>query len=204
MLKMRQIACADLVILNKVDLAGAEQTHQVRQWIDGMMSRVRIMEANYCNVPMEILLAVGRFDLTRALMPPSDLPSPDGDGFSSAPDGFDGTISLAGDTHAGHIFGTWTYESDRPFSLEALREMVRKELPGTIYRCKGIVYTAEEPERRVVLQCVGRRTNVELAGEWNDITPCTKIVAIGERDRFDPDDLQRRFEACRIEPDVNA
>ncbi len=32
------------------------------------------------------------------------------------------------------MFDTWSYESDRPFSLEALRHMVQRELPASVYR----------------------------------------------------------------------
>jgi G3E family GTPase len=64
-LKLRQIAFADMMILNKVDLAGPEQVQKVRSWIDGRFSRLRIVETSYCNVPPEILLSVGRFDLAR-------------------------------------------------------------------------------------------------------------------------------------------
>ena len=53
------------MILNKVDLAGPEQVQKVRSWIDGHFSRLRIVETSYCNVPLEILLSVGRFDPAR-------------------------------------------------------------------------------------------------------------------------------------------
>ena len=55
-------------------------------------------------------------------------------------------------------------------SLEAVREMAKK-LPGSIYRCKGVVYSVEAPERRAVLQVVGRRSDVSLYDEWGDSHP---------------------------------
>ena len=58
------------------------------------------------------------------------------------------------------MFQTWSYESERPFSLELLRQMVRRELPASIYRCKGIVYAADFPSKRYALQIVGRRTEI--------------------------------------------
>lgn len=187
MLKMRQIACADLVILNKVDIAGAEQIQQVRQMINGMMNRVRIVEAVHCDVPLEILLAVGRFDPAQ-----TELLSEEA-----------GKGEYHHATDAGHLFSRWSYESEQPFSLESLREMIRRELPGSIYRCKGIVYTVEEPGRRAVLQCVGRRTDVLLSDEWEESTPRTQIVAIGELDSFDPEDLKEKFDSCLAELPVN-
>ena len=75
----------------------------------------------------------------------------------------DGTTALIG---CGIDFAT-----DQPLSLEALADLVKKKLPDSIYRCKGIVYTAEYPARRVILQAVGRRTDVSLEDEWGDRGP---------------------------------
>ena len=61
-LKLRQVGFADMVILNKVSLAGPEQVNRVRAWLDDRFNRLRIVETDYCGVPYEILLGVGRFD----------------------------------------------------------------------------------------------------------------------------------------------
>ena len=65
-LKLRQVGFADMLILNKVDLAGPEQVEKVRAWLDEHFNRLRIVETNYCEVPYQILLGVGRFDPARA------------------------------------------------------------------------------------------------------------------------------------------
>ena len=83
-----------------------------------------------------------------------------------------------------------------PLSLEALNQMIKRKLPGTIYRCKGIVYAAEAPERRAILQVVGRRADVTLEEEWGDRIPRTRIVAIGAPGGFDDQELQPHFEGC--------
>ena len=66
--------------------------------------------------------------------------------------------------------------------------MVKKKLPGNIYRCKGVVYTTEHPDRRVILQAVGRRSDISLEDEW------------GEQAPRDANELTRRFDACVVEP----
>ena len=92
------------------------------------------------------------------------------------------------------MFQTWSYESDRPFALERLRHMVRKELPASVYRCKGIVFVADTPERRVSLQIVGRRTEISELDDWGERTPLTRIVAIGTL--IDDRELSAKFDAC--------
>ena len=78
--------------------------------------------------------------------------------------------------------------------------MVKRKLPGNIYRCKGIVYTAEHPQRRVILQSVGRRSDISLETEWGDREPQTQIVAIGAPDSINNDELTSLFESCVANP----
>jgi G3E family GTPase len=184
-LKLHQVGFADMVILNKVDLAGPRQVETVRAWLDDHFNRLRIVETNYCEVPYQILLGVGRFDPAHA--PGSGL-------------GNHGCIEQAcHDVSRGHdhskVFSTWSYETDQPLALDALRETMRG-LPGAIYRAKGVVYTTDAPHRRAVLQVVGRRVDISLDEEWGDRVPWTQIVAIGAAGGIDPDQLEANVAAC--------
>jgi len=181
MLKLRQIGFADLVVLNKVDLVGPEHIEVIKEWIDHHIHRIRIIETTRCDAPLEILLAVGRFDPAHAVSEHAE-----DDGHSHEHHHAHGA--------AGEMFDTWSYESGQPFSIEALREMVRRELPASIYRCKGIVYAKEAPEKRFALQAVGRRVEIMDLGEWGERTPQSRLVAIGSS--FDSRELDRKFNAC--------
>ena len=185
MLKLRQIGFADMVVLNKTDLVSRDHVEVAREWIDHHLQRIRIIEATRCDVPLEVLLAVGRFDPARAVSQ-----------FENG--GGEDQKHRHGDGNAGDLFETWSYESVRPFSLEALREMVRRELPASVYRCKGIVFTADSPAKRLALQAVGRRTEITELDDWGDRMPRTQIVAIGAS--IDAEELSRKFDACVREP----
>jgi len=186
-LKLRQIAFADMMILNKVDLAGPEQVAKVRAWIDDHFNRLRIVETSYCDVPLEIVLSVGRFDSTRA------------DFDRLGPEDAECADAECRDEHHGHdhsaAFATWSYETDRPLSLEALRQAARR-LPENIYRAKGIVYTADAPGRRAVLQVVGKRVDITLEDEWSERPPRTQIVLIGARGSIDTGLMEGIFTDC--------
>ncbi len=185
-LKLRQIGFADMLVLNKVGLAGPAHVEKVRAWLDDHFNRLRIVETDYCDVPYEILLGVGRFDPARVEF--------DADGVEPACTG-----STCHDEHHAHdhskVFGTWSYETDQPLALEALREALRK-LPGTVYRAKGVVFTTDAPRRRAVLQVVGRRVDVSLQEEWGQRAPRTQIVAIGAAGGIDASLLERTFASC--------
>jgi len=183
-LKIRQIAFADLVILNKVDLVTSTHLEVVHEWIDHHLNRVRIIETRDCDVPLEILLSVGRFDPARTIFHPTT-------SVSKSPLHDDG----GGDFQALHRkFQTWHFESVLPMSREALQRMVQRQLPASIYRCKGILHLADDPGHRYSLQTVGRRSEITRLGSWNGKGEKTSIVAIGNA--FDADQLTSFFEAC--------
>lgn len=187
-LKMRQIGFADMVILNKVDLVGPEHIEVVKEWIGHYLDRIRIVEATRCDVPLEILLAVGRFDPVHTVsqVEKSNSANHDHDHDHDAHHGHGGTAS--------QMFETWSFETDQPLSLEALRDMVRRELPASIYRCKGIVHVADAPDKRHSLQAVGRRTELSDLGDWGERKPSTRIVAIGSS--IDAEGLTSKFNQC--------
>ncbi len=66
----------------------------------------------------------------------------------------------------------------------------------SIYRCKGLIYAAAEPERQIVLQGVGRRVDFSTSGMWDKRVPRTQIVLIGAAVGIDADLMEQRFTAC--------
>ena len=124
-LKLRQVAFADMLILNKVDLVTPEEIEQIKAWLDDRFYRYRLVQATRGEVPLEILLSVGRFDAARLDAPP---PSAE---FGHPPDCDD---ALCRHHHHGHrtdhsqVFRTWSYETEAPLSMKALGS--RKPAPG--------------------------------------------------------------------------
>ena len=192
-LKLRQIGFADMLILNKVGLAGPEQVAKVKAWLDDHFNRLRIVETDYCQAPYEILLGVGRFDPARADANLNALEHACDDPNCHDPEHDHGHDNHVHD-HA-KVFSTWSYETDRPIALEALREKMRK-LPASVYRAKGFVYLADAPKMRAILQVVGRRVDVSLEAEWGERERRTRIVAIGAADRLDASLLERTLDSC--------
>ena len=190
-LKLRQVAFADLLILNKVDLVTPQEIARIKAWLDDRFHRYRLVEARDGNVPPEILLSVGRFDPAQLDEPP-------------APQQLE--ILDCDDSDCGHhfhsdrndhsqVFKTWSYETKKPLALEALREAARR-LPASVYRCKGVVHTAEEPGRRTILQVVGKRVDIAVQDKWNGREPRTRIIAIGAHDGVDGPSLRKVFDRC--------
>ena len=71
-------------------------------------------------------------------------------------------------------------------------------VPSSVYRCKGIVFAAESPGKRLALQIVGRRTEITELDDWGVREPRSQIVAIGTP--IDAPELSRKFDACLQKP----
>ncbi len=186
-LKLFQMACADMIILNKVDLVGRDHLAKIKDWLDDRFDRYRLIEATHGDVPLGVLLSVGRLDPARLEAGPTPLA--------------EGDCTDPNCRHHHHDrdhlqgFSTWSYETDRPLSLEALREAA-SELPAGIYRAKGVIRTADAPEYRAVLQVVGRRVDISLEDPWGCRPPRTQIVVIGAAGTIDRKTLRDRFDQC--------
>ena len=111
-LKLQQIAFADMVVLNKVGLAGPSTVAAVRQWIDQYFNNIRVFETDFAHV---LRRSCCRSGVSRRSGP--------------------GVNCLMGCSKVTGI-RLWSYETSRPMSLDALHEQMCR-LPGTVYRCKG-------------------------------------------------------------------
>jgi len=202
-LAMDQISAADMVVLNKVDLLDEAELDEVRGWIRKITPNARIFETTFGEIPLELALGVGRFDaavLEReardvhvhsekekllALNVLSPVVEPGRDNDHEHHHHHDHDHSL--------VFSTWNFVSDEPFELKSLREIV-KALPVNIYRAKGVLYLADSPTRRGILQMVGKRVRLALAEPWGEEKPHSQLVVIGSHGSIDADELRKRFE----------
>jgi G3E family GTPase len=174
-----QIAFADIIILNKLDLVTADEADAVEARIRAVNPLARIVRATRANVPVETLLHQNAFDLSRIL--------------NIAPD------FLASDEH-GHTEGVYSasFEVSRPIDMQKFQQWIGtllQEKGGDLLRTKGILRVDGEA-RRFAFQAV----HMMADGDFLE-TPVTqdeksRLVFIG-RDLNRPQ-LRRGFEACQV------
>jgi G3E family GTPase len=165
-----QVSAADIVVLSKIDLVDADQRAAVEDWVRRIVPRARILPAVHGDVPLNLLLGVGRYKLElTALTPPAHAPH-DHEHVHGPDCDHDHDHDHVHDH--GAAFATWSYTSARPLSLKTLRKAL-SDLPEAIFRAKGLIFLAEAPTRRAVLQIVGMRVNLVLAEPWDVIPPQT-------------------------------
>ncbi|MBX3066672.1 MAG: GTP-binding protein, partial [Anaerolineae bacterium] len=177
----------DIIILNKVDLVTPEKLAKLkREWA---YPQARIIETTYADVPLELVLGIGKYNPDRYLNAATkDIHVHE-----------DGGVHEGNHDHDDHehdhsmVFSTWTWASADQLSLPAIRK-VSRELPTSIYRAKGILNLAESPDRKAVLQVVGNRVKVTIGDYWGDEKPYTQIVFIGSHGSVNGDKLRQMME----------
>ena len=190
-LALDQIAMADIVVLNKVDLVNDEKREKLANFVKSLVPRARILETTHGKVLPDLVLGVGTYDLRRF----------------SGKSGLDVHVHADGEAHDHEdehshehdhtlVFNTWSYTTNKPLSHQAVRHAVRT-LPATIYRAKGFVYLDETPDRKGIVHVVGQRARLIIGEPWGDEKPGTQLVFIGEYGGIDATELQSRFEACQ-------
>ncbi|MEM6292292.1 MAG: GTP-binding protein [Myxococcota bacterium] len=186
-LALHQLAVADLVVLNKVDLVDDAQRDVVEAKVRETVPGVRVLHSVRGDVPFDLLLGVGAFDPSKALPETADVHVADAQGEIR-------------DRRLDHdlVFSRWSFTSERPLQPDRVRAAL-DALPVGIYRAKGLLDVQGEPTRRVVVQVVGRRVEVELGEAWGDAPRRSQLVAIGLEGSFEADALEASFRACEVE-----
>jgi G3E family GTPase len=173
-----QVAFADVILLNKIDLVSTEEQAQVEKRIRALNPIARLHYTSRCVLPVSELLDRGAFDLDRILaIEPAFL-----DGHAHDHDDRISSVSL----HA-----------RRPVDFEAfqtwLADLLRLQ-GADILRCKGII-DVRGASRRFVFQAVHMMFDCTAGKPWRpgDVRD-SKLVLIG-RD-LDETELRAGFDAC--------
>ncbi len=200
-LALDQIAMADIVVLNKVDLVNDEKRGKLAGFVKNLVPRARILETTHGKVPLDLVLGVGTYDLRRFSGKSGLDVHVHADGEAHDHDHVHGREDEHHHEHSHEhdhtlVFNTWSYTTDKPLSRQAVRQAV-KTLPATIYRAKGFVYLYDIPSRKGIVHVVGQRARLIIGELWGDEKPGTQLVFIGEYGGINDCELQSRFDACQ-------
>lgn len=135
----KQLAAADLVLLNKVDLTTPAELASTTAWLEEQYPALRIIACEHAEISGEIL--------------------------DAAPSGF--TASEGGHNHSHEDqYMRWSLVTAQPFARKEL-ERALSALPTGVLRLKGIVTLKDEPGAWSV-QCVGPRWTITPHGKSGD------------------------------------
>ncbi|HEY0354255.1 MAG TPA: GTP-binding protein [Enterovirga sp.] len=173
-----QIAFADVILLNKVDLVTPEQLDEVEARIRAINPQARIHRTQNCAIPISEVLDRDAFDLDRIMeVEPEFLE----EGHHHHHD--DDMLSFS--FRAGEV--------DPDKFMPWISDLTQREGPN-ILRCKGIVAFPQEP-KRFVFQGVHMILDGDLSREWRpDEKRESRVVFIGRA--LDEGAIRDGFMAC--------
>lgn len=157
---LRQLQQADVLILNKTDLMGADSLAEVKQWLSERAPKTPILETRHAAVP-------------------------DGIMFGHPPESAPRNLMSYQVEHTGN-FQSWTLKITAPLTHSAIQQFA-ESLDEDIYRAKGFVYLQDDPGRRYIYQQVGSRWSLTPGPVWEPSQERTLLVVIGRpRENWSP------------------
>ncbi|MFN3447763.1 MAG: CobW family GTP-binding protein, partial [Roseococcus sp.] len=177
-----QIAFADLVLLNKMDLVTEQEAGAVEAKIRAINPWAELIRSTRSAVPVERVIGRDAFSLERIL--------------AREPEFLSGEDAHEHDSEVNSV----SFEVSRPIDPEKFNAWMTELLANKgqdLLRTKGILAYPDE-DRRFAFQAVHMIADGDFISPWREGEPRTsKIVFIG-RDLNRPA-LRRGFEACQVE-----
>ena len=177
-----QIAFADVVLLNKIDLVDDDSLESVKKRIRKINPYTKIINTNHCSAPLDEVLGLNAFSLNRVLEVEPDFLESDHDH-----DHDDDITSLS-------------FVSDTPLDLEKFQDWFGNLLQTKgqdILRSKGILDFVGEKER-YVFQGVHMLMDASPMGPWpTGSVRSSRVVFIGRN--LESMNLAKSFEECKSE-----
>ncbi|WP_424811002.1 CobW family GTP-binding protein [Roseococcus sp. YIM B11640] len=177
-----QIAFADLILLNKMDLVSEEEAAEVEHRIRAINPMVELIRSTKSDAPIDSVIGRDAFNLERILAREPDFLSGDDD-----------------HEHDSEV-NSMSFEVSRPIDPEKFNTWMTDLLAAKgqdLLRTKGILaYPGED--RRFAFQAVHMIADGDYIGPWKEGDPRkSKIVFIGRN--LNRPQLRRGFESCQVE-----
>lgn len=168
-----QVGCADIVLLNKEDVASRHQTAETERWARATAHpRVRLLRTTHARLPPDLILGESR---RRSFL-------------------------LADDGLRQHdtLFEAFTLEHEGALNKRRLARWM-DGLPVGVLRAKGIVMLADAPGQPVAVQVAGRRWSLVYgAAAPASEADRSRMVVIGRRGTLEVAALHESFAWCGV------
>lgn len=161
-----QIDAADLIVLTKTDEASSAQVQSTRQALALRFPSKPLVSAVLGDLPASLVLGLeSKRDFRKEPQAPWD-----------HADSFESCALQAGN------------------ALDADKlQLFLDSLPSGLLRAKGVLWIAQDPQRRQIFQRVGQRWSLTPEDHWGQEDPACVLVLIAPKGYLDRSDLQHRF-----------
>lgn len=197
---IQQIEFCDLILLNKISDVTAEEAQRIEAIIRALQPKARIIECDYCDVPLTDLLNTHRFNLERvagsaAWIQALDAPVDEHDDEDEHHDHHHHDEEHHDEHHHNHHhhhddegeaeeYGiqTYVYYSRPALDLNKFDDFVARKWPKNIIRCKGMLYFDTNPDMCYLFESAGIQKKLTECGFWCATAPVEELMVMMERD----------------------
>ena len=176
-----QLACADVVLLNKIDLVEECLVDTIEKRIKGLREGIRVLRTTKAQVDLPLILSVGLFQSDRYFQPEEITRESDD--------------KHQHHQHSAHLdndhFISFSFESNRPLNIHKFQYFLDNQLPDNVFRAKGFLWFQESPFRQI-FHLSGKRHTI-TDHQWQE-EPKNQLVIIGQN--LNTEELKRFLEAC--------
>ncbi|HTT96373.1 MAG TPA: GTP-binding protein [Solirubrobacterales bacterium] len=175
-----QIEFADVIVINKADLASSAELARIEALISTLNPRARTVRATRGEVSLGTVLDTGLFDLEAAAEAPGWLATMRGEEVPETEE---------------YGIGSFVYERDRPFHPERLWACLERPRPGVV-RSKGFFWVASRADLAALWSQAGGMLTIQPLGAWRD-QPIQQLAFIGAG--MDRERIVAELDACLLD-----
>ncbi|WP_414752040.1 CobW family GTP-binding protein [Anabaena sp. CCY 9910] len=179
---LKQLTYADIILLNKTDLATSEKIQVLEDYIQTVKDSARILHTKYGEVALPLILGVGLTPKDDYTTDDTEAPHEHNHEHHSHDHDHDHEHHHHHEHHSHHLdndgFVAVSFQSDRPFDVHKFENFLTEQMPQNVFRAKGILWFSDS-DLRHIFQLSGPRYHLH-ADEWLTL-PNNQLVFIGRK-----------------------
>lgn len=181
---IEQIEFCNIILLNKVSEVTAEEADRIRAIIRAIQPKARIIDCDYCDVPLSDLLNTHLFDFEKVATSATWVQELEEHHDEDVHDDHHHDHHHDGHEHHHHHeegeaeeygISTFVYFRRAPFNFERFDRMVARDWPKGVIRTKGVIYFSHNRDMSLLFEQAGRQKNLKEAGLWYATAPADEL-----------------------------
>lgn len=191
---IEQIEFCNIILLNKISEVSPKEAERIRAVIRAIQPDARIIDCDYCDVPLDDLLDTRLFNFEKVATSATWVKGIEGD--LPASDDLDHEHEHGHEHHHHHHhdhehgegeaeeYGvqTFVYYRRPPFDLNRFDYVAAKEWPAEIIRCKGVIYFNSDRDMSYLFETAGRQKKLTQAGLWFATAPKDELEQLMQQE----------------------